>query len=86
MLRLPPILGYLSFNAQADDTMDFSLDDAYTFEDTFSWFIPDKAGRHDTKFGARYTDVWISNPNNSKATPMYCCGFQIPPVRNPKAS
>ena len=25
---LPPILGFLSFNAQADDTIDFSLNDA----------------------------------------------------------
>jgi hypothetical protein len=68
---LPPILAYLSFNAQADDTMDFSLDDAYTLDNTFSWFIPDKAGRHDTKFGARYTYVWISNPNNSNANGTY---------------
>jgi hypothetical protein len=62
---LPPILGYLSLNAQADDTADFSLDDSYTLEDTFSWFIPDKKGRHDVKFGAKFTHVWISNPNNS---------------------
>jgi hypothetical protein len=75
---LPPILAYLSFNAQADDTMDFSLDDAYTLEDTFSWFIPDKAGRHDTKFGARYTDVWISNPNNSNANGTYSFGSDRP--------
>jgi Carboxypeptidase regulatory-like domain len=68
---LPPILGYLSMNAQADDTMDFSLDDSYTLEDTFSWFIPDKMGRHDTKFGARFTYVWISNPNNSNANGTY---------------
>ncbi|OLC81307.1 MAG: hypothetical protein AUH72_09740 [Acidobacteria bacterium 13_1_40CM_4_65_8] len=68
---LPPILAYLSFNAQADDTMDFSLDDAYTLDDTFSWFIPDKLGRHDTKFGARFTYVWISNPNNSNANGTY---------------
>ena len=68
---LPPILGYLSMNAQADDTMDFSLDDSYTLEDTFSWFIPDKLGRHDTKFGARFTYVWISNPNNSNANGTY---------------
>jgi Carboxypeptidase regulatory-like domain len=64
---LPPILGYLSLNAQADDTADFSLDDSYTAEDTFSWFIPDKLGRHDTKFGVRWTRSWISNPNNSNA-------------------
>src|SRR5262245_42160997 len=68
---LPPILAYLSFNAQADDTMDFSLDDSYTLEDTFSWFLPDKAGRHDMKFGARYTYAWISNPNNSNANGTY---------------
>jgi hypothetical protein len=68
---LPPILAYLSFNAQADDTMDFSLDDAYTLDNTFSWFIPDKAGRHDTKFGSRFTYVWISNPNNSNANGTY---------------
>ena len=64
---LPPILAYLSLNAQADDTADFSLDDAYTLDNTFSWFIPDKLGRHDTKFGGRYTYAWISNPNNSNA-------------------
>ena len=68
---LPPILAYLSFNAQADDTSDFSLDDAYTLEDTFSWFVPDRAGRHDLKFGARFTHVWISNPNNSNANGTY---------------
>src|SRR5215510_417472 len=64
---LPPILGYLSFNAQADDTIDFSLDDSYTLEDTFSWFVPDKKGRHDLKSGVRWSHVWISNPNNSNA-------------------
>jgi carboxypeptidase family protein len=68
---IPPILGYLSMNAQADDTMDFSLDDSYTLEDTFSWFIPDKKGRHDTKFGVRWSHVWISNPNNSNANGTY---------------
>jgi hypothetical protein len=68
---LPPILGYLSFNAQADDTIDFSLDDSYTLEDTFSWFVPDKKGRHDLKTGARWSHVWISNPNNSNANGTY---------------
>ena len=54
---LPPILGYLSFNAQADDTIDFSLDDSYTLEDTFSWFVPDMKGRHELKTGARWSHV-----------------------------
>jgi len=68
---LPPILAYLSFNAQADDTMDFSLDDSYALDETFSWFIPDKLGRHDTKFGARFSYAWISNPNNSNGNGTY---------------
>jgi hypothetical protein len=75
---VPPILGYLSFNAQADDTADFSLDDSYALESAFSWFIPDKVGRHDTKFGARYTHVWISNPNNSNANGTYTFGSDLP--------
>lgn len=68
---LPPILGYLNMNAQADDTIDFSLDTSYTVDDTFSWFIPDKLGRHDAKFGVRWTNAWISNPNNSNANGTY---------------
>ena len=75
---LPPRLAYLSFDAQADDTADFSLDDSYAIESAFSWFIPDKAGRHDTKFGARYTRVWISNPNNANANGTYTFGTDVP--------
>ena len=68
---LPPRLSYQSLNIQADDTADFSLDNSYSFENTFSWFIPDKAGRHDNKFGAKYTRIWISNPNNSQGNGTY---------------
>jgi hypothetical protein len=76
--RLRPILSYQSFNIQADDTMDFSLDDSYSVEDTFSWYIPDKLGKHDTKFGAKYTYVWISNPNNSNANGTFAFNHDLP--------
>jgi hypothetical protein len=75
---LPPRLDYLSFDSQADDTMDFSLDDAYSLENTFSWFIPDKLGRHDAKFGGKYTHIWISNPNNQQANGTYVFGHDLP--------
>jgi Carboxypeptidase regulatory-like domain len=75
---LPPILGFLSFNAQADDTIDFSLNDAYSFDNTFSWFVPDKMGRHEAKFGFRYTHSWISNPNNARANGMYNFPTDLP--------
>jgi hypothetical protein len=70
-INLPPRLDYSSFDIQADDTQDFSIDDAYSIENTFSWFVPDKAGRHDFKFGAKYTYIWISNPNNANANGTY---------------
>ena len=69
--QLPPRLRYLSLDIQADDTADFSLDNSYSLEDTFSWFIPNKLGRHDVKFGAKYTHIWISNPDNSEANGTY---------------
>jgi hypothetical protein len=79
---LPPRLDYTSFDIQADDTMDFSIDDAYSIEDTFSWFVPNKAGRHDIKFGAKYTYVWISNPNNANSNGTYVFGHNLAFDRN----
>jgi hypothetical protein len=58
-----PMLDYDSFNTQAHTTMDYSINYAHAFEDTFSWFIPEAKGRHDLKFGARYTNIFIRNPN-----------------------
>jgi hypothetical protein len=76
---LPPMLTYVNnMNLQADDTMDFSLNDNIAFEDTFSWFIPDKKGKHDLKFGARYSHIWISNPNNAMANGQYMFGHDLP--------
>ena len=58
-----PMLDYDSFNIQSNTTMDYSINYAHAFEDTFSWFIPEAKGRHDLKFGARYTNIFIRNPN-----------------------
>jgi hypothetical protein len=74
---LPPRLRYQSFDIQADDTADFSLDNAYSYEDTFSWFIPDKLGRHEAKFGGKYTHIWISNPANTEANGSYLFGHNL---------
>jgi hypothetical protein len=59
----PPRLDYETFDSQAAVTMDYSIQRSYSVEDTFSWFVPNKAGRHDAKFGARYSRTWLSNPN-----------------------
>jgi hypothetical protein len=74
---LEPRLEYQSVNLRSA-VMDFSLDDAYSVEDTFSWFVPDKMGRHDFKFGGKYTYIWISNPNNGNANGTYRFGHDLP--------
>ena len=51
--------------------MDYSIQRSWSIEDTLSWFIPDKKGRHDTKFGARYSRTWLSNPNWSNMNGTY---------------
>jgi Carboxypeptidase regulatory-like domain/TonB dependent receptor-like, beta-barrel len=73
---LAPRLEYQSVNVNSA-VSDFSLDDAYSIEDTFSWFVPNKMGRHDAKFGAKYTYIWISNPNNGNANGTYRFGHDL---------
>jgi hypothetical protein len=62
IVNAPPRLDYETFDAQAATTMDYSIQRSYSIEDTLSWFIPDKKGRHDTKIGGRYSRTWLSNP------------------------
>jgi hypothetical protein len=76
-----PTLSYDSFDIQANATMDYSLDSAYSLDDTFSWFIPNKKGRHDVKFGARYTRTWVSNPNWANINGTYTFSHDL--VYNP---
>ena len=42
--------------------MDYSHPAGHSIDNTFSWFIPEAKGRHDLKFGARYSRIWLSNP------------------------
>ena len=58
-----PILDYETFDIQSNGTMDYSLQKGHSIDNTFSWFIPEAKGRHDLKFGARYSRIWLSNPN-----------------------
>jgi carboxypeptidase family protein len=58
-----PRLDYDTVDIQAATTMDYSsVQRGYSLDDTFSWFIPDKIGRHDMKFGARYSLTTNLNP------------------------
>ena len=70
-INVAPVLDYDSFNLQAHETMDYSLQYSWSIDDTFSWFIPDAKGRHDLKFGARYTTTKLDNPNWSAMNGFY---------------
>ena len=66
----PPQLDYISFLAQASTESQGPWDSNYQIEDDYSWFIPNKKGDHDMKFGFRYnyTELTRVSQVNSNGT------------------
>ena len=56
-----PTLAFQTFTDQQANTAQARVNDAFQIEDTFSWFIPNKAGDHDIKLGAQYEYVEADN-------------------------
>jgi hypothetical protein len=57
--QLPPQLQYLTFVDQASTVAQARVNDAYQFDDTFSWFIPGSKGDHSIRAGLQYQYVDI---------------------------
>ncbi len=51
---LLPTLNHPSFTDQQSDRANRRLDVAYGADNVFSWFVPDKGGDHELKFGVNY--------------------------------
>jgi hypothetical protein len=51
---LGPLLVHQTFEDGFAERANRRMDPAYQLDDTFSWFMPGKAGDHDVKFGASY--------------------------------
>ncbi|MBI1873208.1 MAG: TonB-dependent receptor [Acidobacteria bacterium] len=51
---LQPTLSHLTFLDQQSARASRRKDRTYGFDDTFAWFMPDRAGDHDVKFGLQY--------------------------------
>src|SRR5439155_1953188 len=49
-----PQLSYPGFLAQASTESQGPWDSNYQIEDDYSWYLPNKKGEHDMKFGFRY--------------------------------
>ncbi|HEY7498614.1 MAG TPA: carboxypeptidase regulatory-like domain-containing protein [Vicinamibacterales bacterium] len=56
-----PTLNFQTFTDQQSPTAQARVNDAYQVESTFSWFMPNKHGDHDVKFGAQYEYVEADN-------------------------
>jgi hypothetical protein len=51
---LPPTLDMLTFLDQQSSRASRRKDDTMGLDDTFAWFVPNKGGDHDIKFGLQY--------------------------------
>jgi hypothetical protein len=67
---LDPTLDMLTFLDQQSSRHSTRLDTTYGFDDTFSWFLPNKRGDHDVKFGFQYVyaPIRITNQGNMNGT------------------
>ena len=74
---LPPQLSYQTFAIQAGVTNNLWEDQSSSIEDTMSWFIPGKMGKHDVKVGAKATYVWISQPLNNNANGTFTFNHEL---------
>jgi hypothetical protein len=81
----PPQLDNLSFLAQASTESQGPWDSNYQIEDTFSWFVPNKKGDHDVKFGFRYnyTELRRVSQVNSNGTFRFNTDLPFDPA-NPR--
>ena len=52
--ELPPTLQFLTFVDQQSEVASARINNAFAFDDTFSWFVSNRGGDHELKFGTQY--------------------------------
>ena len=60
---LPPTLQYPTFIDQQSEVANSRINNAWSVEDTMSWFLPARGGSHDLKFGFQYEYVAVDSSN-----------------------
>jgi len=60
-LACDPTLTFQTFQDQQSAVAQARVNDGYQIEDTFTWFVPNKRGDHDIKFGTQYEYVTADN-------------------------
>ena len=68
---LPATLQYQTFIDQQNDVATARIDNAWSIEDTVSWFVPARGGSHDLKFGFQYQYGAVENTNQNTANGLF---------------
>src|SRR5262245_15592179 len=68
---LLPTLQYQTFIDQQNDTATARIDNAWSIEDTVSWFLPARGGSHDLKFGLQYQYAIVENTNQGTLNGLF---------------
>jgi hypothetical protein len=74
MIQCPVTLGYQDYIDQQDNTAQARINDGIQFEDTLAWFIPNKRGDHDVKFGLQYSYSTAYNTNQGNLNGTFSFG------------
>jgi Carboxypeptidase regulatory-like domain/TonB-dependent Receptor Plug Domain len=79
---LPPRLDYLNFQDQQSARANRRLDVAYGGDDVFSWFVPNKGGDHDLKFGVNYLYSTLRVQDDGSMNGIFTLNTDLPFDRN----
>jgi hypothetical protein len=71
--QLPPTLQFLTLFDQQSNVAQARVDNAYSFDDTFNWFIPGSKGDHNVRAGVQYeyVDIFSTAQDDWNGTFMF---------------
>jgi hypothetical protein len=75
---LPPRINYNSFGVQAGTNMNLWANPSHSLENTLSWFVPNKMGKHDMKMGVKATYVLMDSKNYANGNGTYTFNHDLP--------
>ena len=84
--QCPVTLTYQDFTDQQDNTAQARINDGIQAENTLAWFLPNKKGDHDIKFGAQYSYSAAFNTNQGNLNGTFSFGRNNQPFNAAIAS
>ncbi|PYR93988.1 MAG: hypothetical protein DMF84_07110 [Acidobacteria bacterium] len=72
--KCEPTLAFQDFTDQQDNTAQARINDAIQLDETLAWFVPNRHGDHDIKFGAQYEYSGAANQNQGNLNGTFTFG------------